>query len=143
MLSDEEFDFATTPPEMRKAAKIVEEHLLPTKSRPRYDKAYNCFKEWCTGNKVQNPVSESALLAYFSENAKTKKISTLWSQYSMLRTTLSIREKVDISKHAKLLAFLKKQNKGYKPKKSNTLSMENIESFLEQAPLEFLVQKVF
>lgn len=142
MSDSEEFEFAT-PPEIREAAERAEKDLLPPKSRPRYEKAYKIYKEWCTANNVQKLGSESALIAYFSENAKIKKVSTLWSIYSMLRTTLSIWEKVDISKYAKLLAFLKRQNKGYKPKKSNTLSMENIESFLEQAPKEFLVHKVF
>ncbi|XP_044260666.1 uncharacterized protein LOC123008737 isoform X2 [Tribolium madens] len=61
----------------------------------------------------------------------------------MLKTTIFVNENVDISKFLKLRAFLKRQNAGYKPKKSNTFSREGISQFLEEAPDDkYLLMKV-
>ncbi|KAJ8984118.1 hypothetical protein NQ317_017327 [Molorchus minor] len=68
--------------EIVEAANIAISNLLPTKSRSLYDIAYNRFKKWCAEKNVQ-VYSENVLLAYFSENAKNYKSSTLWAQYSM------------------------------------------------------------
>ncbi|KAJ8978517.1 hypothetical protein NQ317_002421 [Molorchus minor] len=69
--------------EIVEAANIAISNLLPTKSRSLYDIAYNRFKKWCAEKNVQ-VYSENVLLAYFSENAKNYKSSTLWEQYSMV-----------------------------------------------------------
>ncbi|KAJ8974768.1 hypothetical protein NQ317_007318 [Molorchus minor] len=69
--------------EIVEAANIAISNLLPTKSRSLYDIAYNRFKKWCAEKNVQ-VYSENILLAYFSENAKNYKSSTLWAQYSMV-----------------------------------------------------------
>ncbi|KAJ8972200.1 hypothetical protein NQ317_011588 [Molorchus minor] len=69
--------------EIVEAANIAISNLLPTKSRSLYDIAYNRFKKWCAEKNVQ-VYSENVLLAYFSENAKNYKSSTLWAQYSMV-----------------------------------------------------------
>ncbi|KAJ8972714.1 hypothetical protein NQ317_014748 [Molorchus minor] len=68
--------------EIVEAANIAISNLLPTKSRSLYDIAYNRFKKWCAEKNVQ-VYSENVLLAYFSENAKNYKSSTLWAQYSI------------------------------------------------------------
>ncbi|KAK4884868.1 hypothetical protein RN001_001139 [Aquatica leii] len=59
----------------------------------------------------------------------------------MLRATLSIKNCIDISKHSSLIAYLKKQNIGYKPKKSTVFSRDQIDKFLKDAPQEFLPHK--
>ncbi|XP_050518227.1 uncharacterized protein LOC126892634 [Diabrotica virgifera virgifera] len=82
------------------------------------------------------------LLAYFCEMSKQSKASTLWSIYSMLRAVLNFRHNVDISKYAKLRAFLKRQNVGHQAKKSSVFSEADIDTFLNNAPIEFLPQKV-
>ncbi|KAJ8983214.1 hypothetical protein NQ317_016435 [Molorchus minor] len=64
------------------AANIAISNLLPTKSRSLYDIAYNRFKKWCAEKNVQ-VYCEHVLLAYFIENAKNYKSSTLCAQYSM------------------------------------------------------------
>lgn len=140
-MSDSE-EIICTPPQLREAAESLEKDLLPKKSRARYDKVYDVFKSWCSQKGVKKAVSETIVLAYFSEIAKIKKPSTLWSIYSMLRTTLNIKDKVDISKFSKLLAFLKQQNLGYVSKKSSTFSSENIAAFLKNAPDDMLPIKV-
>ncbi|KAJ8976552.1 hypothetical protein NQ317_007592 [Molorchus minor] len=62
--------------EIVEAANIAISNLLPTKSRSLYDIAYNRFKKWCAEKNVQ-VYSENVLLAYFSENAKNYKSSTI------------------------------------------------------------------
>lgn len=141
MLSDDE-SIDCTPPEIRRAADVVAQGLVPEKSKLRYLKAIAAYREWCEAKKVKNVSSENVLMAYFGEQSKQKKPSTLWAMYSMLRTMLEIEEKSDISKHGKLLAYLKRQNVGFRPKKSNIFSRENIEDFLNKAPDEFLPLKV-
>ncbi|KAJ8975489.1 hypothetical protein NQ317_012211 [Molorchus minor] len=102
--------------EIVEAANIAISNLLPTKSRSLYDIAYNRFKKWCAEKNVQ-VYSENVLLAYFSENAKNYKSSTLWAQYSMVKC-LIIYDNIDISKFPKLIAFLKRTGDGYQAKKS-------------------------
>ncbi|KAJ8928057.1 hypothetical protein NQ314_019404 [Rhamnusium bicolor] len=55
---------------------------------------------------------------------------------------LEIEEKSDISKRGKLLDYIKRENMGVRPKKSNIFSRENIEDFLNEAPDKLLSIKV-
>ncbi|KAJ8975103.1 hypothetical protein NQ317_017871 [Molorchus minor] len=117
--------------EIVEAANIAISNLLPTKSRSLYDIAYNRFK------------NENVLLAYFSENAKNYKSSTLWAQYSMVKSCLIIYDNIDISKFPKLIAFLKRTGDGYQAKKSKILTKSEIDRFLSSADdKEFLMIKV-
>ncbi|KAJ8976682.1 hypothetical protein NQ317_011155 [Molorchus minor] len=120
--------------EIVEAANIAISNLLPTKSRSLYDIAYNRFKKWCAEKNVQ-VYSENVLLAYFSENAKNYKSSTLWAQYSMVKSCLIIYN-IDISKFPKLIAFLKRTGDGYQAKKSKILTISSADD------KEFLMIKV-
>jgi hypothetical protein len=71
---------------MRARAEEVMDKLLPEKSKRLYLKAYVAFKNWCSSKNVIT-VSENVLLAYFQHYANEKKASTLWSHYSMLKST--------------------------------------------------------
>ncbi|CAH1379207.1 unnamed protein product [Tenebrio molitor] len=83
------------------------------------------------------------MLAYFLEKSKIVKPSTLWGVYSMLRTMISINKNLDLSKYTNLIAFLKRQSEGYRAKKSESFSKENIEKFLTTAnDDDYLMQKV-
>lgn len=126
-----------TPPEVAEAAQAVMNDLLPTKSSGVYHVAYQRFIHWCEKKNVTN-FSENALLAYFSELSTQMKMksSTMWSQYSMIKSLLNIKEGVDISKYMKLRAYLKKQNEGYAPKKSRVFTKAQFEKFLYEAPDE-------
>ncbi|KAJ8986014.1 hypothetical protein NQ317_013898 [Molorchus minor] len=118
--------------EIVEAANIAISNLLPTKSRSLYDIAYNRFKKWCAEKNVQ-VYSKNVLLAYFSENAKNYKSSTLWAQYSMVKSCLIIYDNIDISKFPKLIAFLKRTGDGYQAKKSKILTKSEIDRFLSSA----------
>ncbi|KAJ8976775.1 hypothetical protein NQ317_009694 [Molorchus minor] len=105
--------------EIVEAANIAISNLLPTKSRSLYDIAYN------------------------RENAKNYKSSTLWAQYSMVKSCLIIYDNIDISKFPKLIAFLKRTGDGYQAKKSKILTKTEIDRFLLSADdKEFLMIKV-
>ncbi|KAK5646365.1 hypothetical protein RI129_004829 [Pyrocoelia pectoralis] len=78
----------------------------------------------------------NVLVAYFEEKSKYLKSSTLWSVYSMLKSTLNIKENINIEKYTKLIALLKRKHDGYLPKKSKILEMTELEKFINEAPNE-------
>ena len=88
-------------------------------------------------------LTENVLLAYFSDRSKSMKPTTLWSEYSMVRACLTVKENVGIKKHPKLLAFLKRNSAGFRSKKSKTLNRTLILEFLKEAPDSlYLMKKV-
>ncbi|KAH0813878.1 hypothetical protein GEV33_008913 [Tenebrio molitor] len=92
---------------------------------------------------IKSSFSENILMTYFGELSKKKKPTSLWTQYSMLRSTLSVHHDVDISKYLRLKALLKRKSLGYKPKRSKTLTSLEINRFLNEAPDEkYLFTKV-
>lgn len=144
MISDLEsdLDFPNTPPEITNQAKETSLDLLPVKSKKRYEEIYAKFMDWRVENHV-NSFSETVLLAYFGWLSKKYKSSTLWSMYSMLRTTLSINNYIDISKYCKLHSFLKRKSDGFKSQKSKIFSSDEINTFLKNAPdSKYLMTKV-
>ncbi|KAF7990579.1 hypothetical protein HCN44_000384 [Aphidius gifuensis] len=69
--------------------------------------------------------------------------STLWSHWSMLRTTLSGYDIIDIGEFKKLKSYLKILNKGHKPKKSKILYSEDLAKFCANADdMNHLANKV-
>lgn len=116
--------------------------VLPEKSRKQYEFAYIRFKDWMASKKVKS-CTENVLLAYFYEKSKHLTSASLWSKYSMLRTTLARKDNVDIRKFAKLTAFLKHKAVGYRSKKSKVFTREQFYRFLAEAPDErYLMMKV-
>ena len=89
--------------------------LLPAKSLIRYEEELKKSTKWCDENKIKNRHTETTFLAYFKIKSETFKPS------SMLKTTLSVKHDVHLDKCRKLIAFLKRQSDGYKPKKSEIL----------------------
>lgn len=134
-------DFQCTPPDLLDDVTAATLNLLPKKSKDKYLKEYSIFKEWCSEKKVGKP-TENVMLAYFFEKAKKYKSSSLWSKYSMLKTTLMVHDNADI-KFPKLIAFLKRESTNYKAKKSETFSREDMNKFLLEAPDDmYLCMKV-
>ena len=61
----------------------------------------------------------------------------------MLKSMFIMKHNFDISKYIKLTAFIKQENIGYKPKKSNIFTREDINTFLIEAPdKNYLLLKV-
>lgn len=135
-------EISCTPPELREIANSAVEKILPVKSRGKYEKEYKKFCIWCDENNVVN-ITENIVLAYFNIMSQTKKASTMWSSYSMLRTCLSLYKNIDISTYTKLVALLKRQSQNYQPKKSKTLDSEEVVKFINDANDDtFLAMKV-
>lgn len=131
-----------TPPNITESAQKAYTSLLPKKSVNIYEKKYDIFIQWCKKNKIAK-YSENVLLAYFSEELNGLKSSTLWSVFSMLKSTLKVKNSVDISNYHKLIGFLKQKNKDYKPKKSLIFEKAHFVKFISEAPdSKFLITKV-
>lgn len=142
--NDSDFEENCTPEELIQIAKEATEDLLPEKSKKKYLETYNIFLDWKEKKKTKS-FSENVLISYFTHLKTEKKYKppTLWSIYSMLNRTIKNNEDVDISKYTKLMAFLKKENVGYKPKKSNVLSQQDIQRFISEASDDtYLLEKV-
>ncbi|XP_008546629.1 uncharacterized protein LOC103570614 [Microplitis demolitor] len=120
----------------------VSHSSVPEYSKDKYLKVYDNFTAWRKKNNY-NDVSEKILLKYFAELHKTKKPSTLWSQYSMLKSTLNQNNNIDIAKYKKLHGFLKKLGTGFRNQKAKVLTKTNISDFLNKAPDSiYLAEKV-
>lgn len=135
-------DDQCTPPEILEAAAATLGNLLPQKSKDVYEHTYQQFMDW-RSNKCATSFSENVIVAYFSELSNKMKASTLWKTYSMLKTTINIKHNIDLGNYPKLRAFLKRKSDGFQAKKSKTLSAEEVEKFINEAPDDlYLATKV-
>lgn len=124
----------TTPSVEMTQAQMNSLNLLPKISQKRYEISYNHFMNWRKTNNISTSFSENILMAYFEELSAEKKPNSLWTLYSMLGSTLSIYNDVNINNYLKLKALLKRNSNGYQPKRSKTLTPEEINKFLYEAP---------
>lgn len=137
-----DMDIDLTPDEIKEQAKAVVNNLLPACSKERYLKAYNHFMNWRSAKNVKS-LSENVFLAYFDELSKTWKPSTLWSTYSMLKSTINQKHNVNMKNFNNLTAYLKRQSENFKSKKSKVFTSQDVERFLGEAPDEiYLATKV-
>lgn len=142
MSSESEQERPCTPLDVYETASAAIHNLLPEKSKKQYEIAYKNFKEWCLKKKVEK-TSENVLIAYLEDKSQSAKSSTLWSTYSMLKSTININENIDITRYSKLVPFLKKKSVGYRSKKSKVLTRDDVQRFLVEADDEnYLLIKV-
>ncbi|KAF7990527.1 hypothetical protein HCN44_000332 [Aphidius gifuensis] len=122
------------PSEMRLNASKNFQNLLPGKSKEKYLSFHHEFRGWMDKNNIKS-CDELILTVYFSYLQDEKKFmsSTLWSRWFMLKSTLSAYDNINVSAFKKLKAYLKKLNKGYKPKKSKILYSEDLAKFCIEA----------
>lgn len=139
---EDDFDDMDIEDNLEDEVNEVTSNLLPEKSKERYYKEYEQFREFCKKNNIRN-VSDNCMLIYFSRLSKVMKPSTLWAKFSMIKSCLLIQDNVDCEKFPKTMAFLKRKSTGYKPKKSKTLSRDQVVQFILEAPDQtFLLSKV-
>ena len=122
-----------TPPEIRETAQAVTLNLLPEKSKKNYELVYASFMD-CRTKKKSNSSSENNLLAYFMELSEKYKSSSLWTTYSMLKSTLNIHHNINIETYSKLRFFLKRQSDEYKAKKAAVFTPDQVHQFRNEAP---------
>lgn len=120
---NEDEEILLTPPVILEAAQNVRLETLPLRSQKSYWNVYEVFDKWRLDKKLK--ISFNTMLAYFGEIAEKYKPSTLWSKYSMLRTTIHNKHGIKIEEYKDLVNFLRSKSKGYVPKKSKVLSAEN------------------
>lgn len=116
----------------KEAQLVIETDTLPKKSLDRYNLVYQTFLKWKNENKA-NSFEESILICYFKDLQKKVGPATLWSVWSILKKMLQTRDNVDISNYLHLKSILKNNSKHYKPRKSLTLSWEQIITFMTKA----------
>ncbi|CAH1369752.1 hypothetical protein MTP99_000982 [Tenebrio molitor] len=130
------------PEDVLEEAQEVAGNLLPAKSREKYEKQFAHFVTWRKARGVRG-TNEDILLAYFRTLSDTCVGSSLWCKYSMLKSTLKIEEKEDISRFSKLQAFLKRKSSNHRAKKANVLEITHIDKFLGEADNnEYLMMKI-
>lgn len=123
-----------TPESIRLIADSVEDSLLPVATRGLYEQAFHAFEAWMREKAIpEEQYSETVLLAYFAGLATRLAPSTLWTRYSMLHRTLSIKRGVDIKGFSKLQAFLKSKSSEHCAKKAAVFARGDIDKFLREA----------
>ncbi|XP_014216390.1 uncharacterized protein LOC106645125 isoform X1 [Copidosoma floridanum] len=139
-MSEEEMFIIPDEIEFKLGSPLMENYT--DKSRQTYQKRYNDFINW---QQTSNNVSfdEDTLLTYFHEISENKNSASLYAKYSMLKTMLNVEKNVDIDKYERLKAFLKEKHGGYKAKKAQVFSLNDVSRFLTEAPDHiYLAEKV-
>lgn len=78
-------------------------------------------------------INETVMVAFFTEKSKAFKPSTMWSEYSKLKSTIALNRDVDISKFSKVTRFLKRKQVGHVYKKSKVLRFDDFCKFIGEA----------
>ena len=134
--------FEGTPPDVAEIPKGAFNDLLPTKSKERYELEYARFNDYKKKIRTTSS-SENILMAYFTELKKKYKPSSLWNYYSILKKTLTIKEKIDIGQYCALISLLKKEAKGFQSRKARVFTVAQMNKFLQEAPdIQYLAHKV-
>jgi hypothetical protein len=79
-MDDEEF---YVPDDVLEEASAARYQMLPTKSKLRYEKELEKFRQWQTEKRIKG-IDENVMIAYF----KNIGPASAWSRYSMLKSTL-------------------------------------------------------
>ncbi|KAJ6626763.1 Transcription factor grauzone, partial [Pseudolycoriella hygida] len=133
---------ADVPPQIFESDDKALGQMMHKKSINRYRQAYEVFKKWQTSY-GSTGYDEKTMMAYFASVEEKYSPNTMWSMYSMIRKTIIWKHNIDISKHSKLLSWLKQKNGGYKSTRSNVFEAEEISRFVVEAPnSSYLAMKV-
>ncbi|XP_033217685.1 uncharacterized protein LOC117173304 isoform X3 [Belonocnema kinseyi] len=132
-------------PSLNRNQKVKEAQpdILPEKSKDRYELAFAKFDNWRKLNKTEECSDNDIILAYFNQLGKNRAPSSLWTYYSMLKSTLYAKEGMRLEQHYQLQKFLKNKSRGYEPKKAKCFSPTEILKFIREAPDDvYLLKKV-
>lgn len=132
---EDSYSNPSTPPELCEAINSLDSIYctLPEKSRETYEASYSRFLNWRESNNAKS-FSKRVLLAYFVDLSKKYQPSTLYGEYSKLKTTIKAKNDIDISDYKELKHLLRIQSVGFVSKKGKVLSENEIKRFLNEAP---------
>ena len=130
MESNSDSQFENVPYEISNAAAAATAQLLPEKSKSRYENVYDLFTRWMDMKKCKT-ITEDVILAYLAQKSETVKSSTLWSMYSMLKSTILVKKNVNIAtfqshflKGRMLVIKQRKQKSSAASKSTNSLEKQ-------------------
>lgn len=112
--------------------KKAEAALLPSKSKLKYQKAYDNFISWRDGNGVTG-VTENIVLAYFQELSEKMAPTSLWAYYSMIKSVAKLTDNVDIGHFYKVTGLLKNKSDGYEAVQATVFTPGAVIYFLSNA----------
>ena len=128
---------------IKEEAKAACSKLIPEKSKENYVREYELFEE-CRKEECVSGVNEDIVLAYLYNYRKRIAPSSLWTKYSMLKSTCRVYKNIDISKYGKVISYLKSEARTHKSKKANILEREHIQTFLKEAcDSQYLMAKAY
>lgn len=143
--SDDRSDIASVKDDIMECDSAIEASpikSLPEKSKKRYEIVYMDFMDWRSRKNIAS-FNENVCLHYFKDLAETYTPSSMWTRYSMLRSTLSLNHNINLETYSKLREFLKCKSEGYEGKKMKAFSPEEVSKFLDEAPDDtYLAAKV-
>lgn len=126
-----------TPPDVLLCADATLEKLMPDKSQARYRQEFEKFREWCATHSVPaGYYSENVLLAYVEEISRKYSAGSMWSKFSMLRSSILTLGGKDLGELPRIVKFVKKISKAHSAKKSLTFTRDQINEFMRDAPDE-------
>lgn len=134
-MDDTEFD-------VLKEAEAARNESLPLKSSKLYSQTYDTFNKWKLANKMEEgDFSEDTFLAYFRflSNKKNRVPTSLWQVYSMLKSMVKKKNKINIEQYSDLHGYLSAKSKGYEPQKASVFTDEQIGEFISNAPDEYFL----
>lgn len=128
--------------EVKNLSTEAKEKLVPEKSNKLYQQAYCIYRRWLQTTKYSSTTKDT-VLAYFNYLSKKNAPSTCWTTFSKLKSLIKLKENINIGTYYDVIAFLKQNKKGYKPKQSEISTSEQVKDFILHAPDElFLDVKV-
>jgi hypothetical protein len=131
-----------------KEIKTAMEKMLPTASTQNYLQTYGKYQEWRASKGLKGPTNEKELFAYLYhklESGKWVSPGTLWSKFSMLRTTIMSQESIDIkgtSMNSTIQTWLKRVGNEHKLKQAHMFTKEEVHRFLIEAPKNMVDHKM-
>lgn len=129
--TDYVFDYGSNiPPEIINATKEVTLDLLPKKSKRLYLLTYSNYKSWSLSMKTMSQI-EKVFLTYFTEISKMFFPPTLQNRLSMLKCTLKICDKINMSNFYQLIiAYIENKMLKYTKKHLKFLLLKLQPSFV-------------
>lgn len=125
--------------DIREKAKAILRECIPEKSRDRYNKALKDFNEWTVRQQCPT-INEDVVLVYLKFKSETLAPNSLFSVFSMLNKCLP---SLNMGSFHNIKGFLQNKNRGYKPKKAKTFTVEEFDKFVNEADdFVFLLHKV-